>query len=794
MSTRNVFALATLLLSLVLLLAAPAFPQPAALASADDAPSSAPLMFIENVGQFDPRTRFQVRGAEETLWLAEDAIWITVIGRQVDQEQVDKIRGADCDPFLASLPTCLPTSTRGLNIRLTFPGANPHPRLEPFDRLDTTVSYFTGSDPSGWRSNVPVWSGVRYVDLYPDVDLEIRSETGRWTWQLTQRNSRSPIEHLSLRIEGANNVTLDANLLRLQSGNEEYALPLLTVDRMLTGSASIVPLSANAFDVVAPFMSFPLEESAPSLDSPEDDPTDLLYSTYLGGQGWDRGQDIAVDAGGYAYITGQTASSDFPTTPGAFDPTYNLSSDAFVVKVDADGGNLVYATYLGGNDWDEGSGITVDASGNAHVTGWTRSSDFPTTPAAYGTSHNGYFDAFVVRLNADGTALTYATYLGAGGGDVARAIAVDSDGNATVAGATTSDDFPTTPGAFDPALDGAGDSFVAQLTADGSALVFSTLLGGSDSEGALDIALDSLDQPVVAGITWSDDFPTTPGAFDPTFNGSGPLYSGDAFVAKLNGNGSGLLFGTYLGGYNGDCDFGCALAVDPQDTVFVTGNTSSPNFPTTSGAYSPSYNGGAIDGCCDAFVTRLNAAGTGLIYSTFLGGADWDEGFGIAVDQAANATVTGRTSSVEFPTTPGAFDTSFNGQQFPEGDNNVFLARFNAEGSDLVYSTFLGIGRGWATAVDGANNAYLSGETDDPNFPTTPNAFDTTYNGGFNDAFVAKLNLNEPTAVGLAGLAAGSPSPASKLALGSAVAVVLAVAAGLLLLTMARFRSGSALR
>lgn len=743
-------------------------------------PLRASFPFVENVGQLDSHARFQVRGAGGTVWLAEDAMWITVIREEEERE---------------ILPQSYPQPTaRGVNFKLTFPGANPHPRLEPFGRLDTTVSYFTGSDPSGWRSNVPVWNGVRYVDLYPDVDLEIRSETGRWTWQLTQRNSRSPIEHLSLRIEGANNVTLDANLLRLQSGNEEFLLPFLTVDRMLTGSASIVPLSANAFDVVVPFMSFPLEESAPSLDSPEDDPADLLYSTYMGGQGSDRGYDIAVDASGYAYVVGQTASSDFPTAPGAFDPTYNLGHDAFVVKLDADGGSLIYATYLGGNNWDEGYGIALDASGNAHVAGWTRSSDFPTTPAAYGTSLNGDSDAFVARLNANGTALTYATYFGGGGGDLASAIAVDSDGNATFAGGTSSDDFPTTPGAFDSTLDGAGDSFVARLTADGSALLLSTLLGGSDSEGALGIALDSLGQAIVAGATWSDDFPTTPGAFDPTFNGSGPQYGGDAFVTKLNGNGSGLLFSTYLGGQHGDCDGSCAIAVDPQDSVFVTGNTSSPNFPTTPGAYSPNYNGGSLDGCCDAFVTRLNATGTDLIYSTFLGAADVDGGSGIAVDQAANATVSGSTTSVGFPTTPGAFDTSFNGQQFPDGENNIFLTRFNADGSDLVYSTFLGIGRGWATAVDGANNAYLTGQTDDPNFPTTPNAFDTTYNGGFNDAFVAKLNLNEPTAVGLADLATGSPSPASKLALGSAAAVVLAVAAGLLLLTMARFRSGSALR
>jgi uncharacterized repeat protein (TIGR01451 family) len=255
----------------------------------------------------------------------------------------------------------------------------------------------------------------------------------------------------------------------------------------------------------------------------------LIYATFLGGSSTDCGYGIAVDGGGNAYVTGYTFSSDFPTTPGAFDTTFNGGEhDAFVAKLNAAGSGLAYAIFLGGSSYggDFGHDIAVEASGAAYVTGYTFSSDFPTTPGAFDTIHNGGRDAFVVKLNAAGSALIYATFLGGSDWDEGYGIAVDWAGSAYMTGYTESSDFPTTPGAFDRTHNGGDDAFVVKLNPAGSS--YATFLGGSSSDGGYGIAIDASGAAYVTGSTNSYNFPTTPGAFDTTHNGSG-----DAFVTKL---------------------------------------------------------------------------------------------------------------------------------------------------------------------------------------------------------------------------------------------------------------------
>jgi hypothetical protein len=454
---------------------------------------------------------------------------------------------------------------------------------------------------------------------------------------------------------------------------------------------------------------------------------ELVYSTFLGGSSMEDGYAIAVDGTGSAYVTAHTVSSDFPTTAGAFDTSYNggMYGDVFVAKLNAAGMGLVYATFLGGSDSDIGEAIAVDGVGSAYVTGYTYSSDFPTTAEAFNTNHNGYEDAFVVKLNATGTGLVYATFLGGSGWDYGHAIAVDGADSAYVMGRTASSDFPTTEGAFDTSYNGGyWDTFVVKLNATGTGLSYATFLGGSGGEA---IAVDGAGSAYVTGFTESSDFPTTEGAFDTSYNG-GDL---DTFVVKLNAAGTGLSYATFLGGSGGDVGEG--IAVDGVGSAYVTGCTSSSDFPTTPGAFDTNYSSH------DAFVVKLNAAGTGLAYSTFLGGGDRDSGGAIAVDGAGSAYVTGHTHSPDFPTTAGAFDTSYNGNSDP------FVVKVNAAGTGLAYATFLGgssgdIGHG--IAVDGAGSAYVTGGTSSSDFPTTAGAFDTNYNGG--DAFVTKLALPLP--------------------------------------------------
>ncbi|HKZ63990.1 MAG TPA: PKD domain-containing protein [Thermoplasmata archaeon] len=391
-----------------------------------------------------------------------------------------------------------------------------------------------------------------------------------------------------------------------------------------------------------------------------------LYSTYLGGDvSDDWGNSIAIDTADNAYVIGTTNSLDFPVTPGAFDATLN-GADAFVAKLDPTGSALLYSTFLGGTDdcqvdrlCGDGGGfsIAIDAAGSAHVTGVTDSADFPVTPGAFDTSYNGgYFgDAFVAKLDPVGGSLLYSTYVGGGGDEAGHSIALDATGDAYVTGWTNSTDFPVTLGAFDTTLNGVGDAFVAKLDAGGASLLFSTYLGGAYEDYAISIAIDAAGDPYVTGWTSSADFPVTPGAFDATLDGQ---Y--DSFVTKLATGGAFLLYSTYLGGV--EWDGGSSIAIDADGNAHVTGWTCSADFPVTPGAFDTSYNGGCPDYLIfDAFVVKLDPGGASLLYSTYLGGTYDDAGASIAIDAAGIAHVTGWTNSTDFPVTPGAFDTSYNG-------------------------------------------------------------------------------------------------------------------------------------
>jgi hypothetical protein len=324
-----------------------------------------------------------------------------------------------------------------------------------------------------------------------------------------------------------------------------------------------------------------------------------------------------------------------------------------VTKLNADGTTLLYSTFLGGSDSDIGQAIATDVSGASLVTGYTLSTDFPTIPGAYGTSFNGGLtDAFVAKLSSDGASLLYSTFLGRSGGDGGNGIAVEADGAALITGTTGSSDFPTTPGAYDTTFNGDEDAFVAKLSADGSSLLYATFLGGSLTDFATGITVDATGMVFVTGITGSSDFPTTSAAYDGIHNGDDT----DSFVAKLSADGSTLQYSTFLGG---DRDDGArSIAVDASGAAFITGSTSSSNFPTTPGAFDTTFGGGPFD----AFMAKLNADGSSLLYSTFLGGAGpLDGGSGIVLDASGAALVTGDTTSLDFPTTPGAYDTTLDG-------------------------------------------------------------------------------------------------------------------------------------
>uniref|UniRef100_A0A7V5XHW2 M23ase beta-sheet core domain-containing protein n=1 Tax=Thermodesulfobacterium geofontis TaxID=1295609 RepID=A0A7V5XHW2_9BACT len=454
----------------------------------------------------------------------------------------------------------------------------------------------------------------------------------------------------------------------------------------------------------------------------------LIVSTFIGGSSWDWGDSIALDRKGNVYIAGETYSFDFPAIPGAYDTIYNGGiADAFVLKLDSNLSQLIASTFIGGSSWDAGYSIVLDREGNIYVRGMTYSSDFPTTQGAYDTSYNDWGDVFISKLNSDLSQLLASTFLGESYQEGGSSIALDSLGNVYVTGWTYSSDFPTTQGAYDTSYNsGYADVFISKLSSDLSQLLASTFLGGSDNEWSYSIALDSLGNVYVTGWTYSSDFPTTQGAYDTSYNDWG-----DVFISKLNSDLSQLLASTFLGG--SDNDRGPSIALDSLGNVYVTGETYSSDFPTTQGAYDISFN----DGWYDVFISKLNSNLSQLLASTFLGGSNWEWGPSIALDSLGNVYVTGETESSDFPTTQGAYDTSFNGW------SDVFISKLNSDLSQLLASTFLGgsdFDGGTSIVLDSSGNVYVTGYTRSPNFPTTQGAYDRSCD--FCDIFVSKLDNN----------------------------------------------------
>jgi hypothetical protein len=584
------------------------------------------------------------------------------------------------------------------------------------DVRETKVSYFLGPKEK-WRTGLPAYGRVVYEEVYPGIDMEVSAQGHGLEYGFVAKPGAKP-SAIRLQWRGATKVEVaeDGKSVLLETGLgvlREGKLRCYQPDG--NGGEEDVPCRYVAGEGGALRLAFgQVDRTRPLVIDPV-----IQWASYLGGSGGDSGYGIAVDGTGNVYVTGETRSTNFPT-PGGFDTTYggNYSADAFVTKVNATGQGLAWSSYLGGSENDYGQGIAVDGSGNVYVTGVTSSADFPTTGGFATTYGGGYSDAFVTKVNADGQNLAWSSYLGGSALDWGNGIAVDGSGNVYVTGYTYSSDFPT-PAGFDTTYGGGfGDAFVTKVTA-GGGLAWSSYLGGGGGEVGYGIAVDGSGNVYVTGTTPSTDFPTT-GGFDTTLGGND-----DAFVTKVNANGQSLAWSSYLGGSGND--YGNGIAVDGSGNVYVTGYTSSTDFPTTGGFAT------TLGGPWDAFVTKVNANGQGLAWSSYLGGSGNDYGGDIAVDGSGNVYVTGRTQSTDFPTLAG-FDTTYGGG----GYYDAFVTNVNAGGA-LAWSSYLGgtsddWGRG--IAVDGSSNVYVTGETSSFNFPTF-GGFDTTLAGG--DAFVARI-------------------------------------------------------
>jgi len=693
-------------------------------------------------------------------------------------------------------------SQTGAFLSMRLVGASTHAKVTGLDSLPGRVNYFIGKDPAEWRTNIPTYSRVLYRSVYPGVDLVYYGKSGQLEYDFVVAPGSDP---------GAITLDVAASIGGPLRNAATDAIPEVIAQGVaFRTKPECVRKQKSNKNVIGRSR---IHQSA-----------DPVASTALAGSGGvpargrpqgaavriEKNGDLVVQVGGgevrfhkpVVYQEQSTADSQQSKAPLATDvqpssaaPRSKIQNPKFLdgrfvlrgrnrvgfevasydrtrpLVIDP---TLTYSTYLGGESSDTGNGIAVDSSGNAYVAGQSCSAAFSMVPVRIGTG--GDCDAFVAKLNAEGTGLTYLTFVGGSGGDTATGIAVDSAGNAYVTGYTNSSaDFPTTAGAYQKTYGGGNlDAFAFKVNAAGSALLYSTYLGGSDTENSGGIATDSSGNAYVTGQTFSANFPTTAGSFQPAYAGAG-----DAYLVKLNAAGSELVYSTFLGSPGEDS--GTGVAVDSLGAAFVTGITSDApsRFPTRHRVQP--FCGGWNGTTCpinprtnlaynDAFVAKIAPDGSGLVYSTYLGGANDDSGASITLDTLGSAYVTGTTSSVDFPTAVGALQTAL------RGHDNAFVTKVDPLGGSFVYSTYLGgsgVDKGVAIAVDVGGVAYVTGGTTSSDFPTVSAiqvglAGPLAYPG---DAFVSKVNAFGSGLIYSSFLGGGDNDVGNGIAVDSALAV-----------------------
>ncbi|NPB03617.1 MAG: hypothetical protein GXO39_04295, partial [Thermotogae bacterium] len=609
-------------------------------------------------------------------------------------------------------------------IKITFGKVR---KVEPLHPAKAKFNYFKGKDPKKWRTNVPSYKAIAYREVYPGIDLILTGkEGGQLEFQWVIKPGSDP-KRIALKVEGGKfeaeggdvYVVKDGKrVLRISSLSAYQGAEKVKVRHVVEGN--VLKYALGSYDPSHTLVIDP-------------DLSTLGASTFLGGSSEDVISDIEVGEDGSVYVVGYTYSSDFPTTPGAYDETYNGGGDVFVAKLSSDLSTLILATFLGGSEseipdpygYQESPVLTIGPWGNVYVAGVTRSPDFPITPGAYDDTlylFSDSADVFIAKLEPDLANLLASTYLGGHLDDVPFAIAVDEDGSVYVAGLASYDDFPTTPGAYDRTNVGV-DGFISKLDSSLSRLLASTFLGGSFHDAVKGLELDQNGAVYVVGYTHSNDFPATPGAYDETFNGWG-----DVFAAKLSADLTTLEVATYLGG--SEREEANHLIIGPGETVYVVGYTLSNDFPMTPNAYDRTYNDSG-----DVFVSVFDSSLSTLEVSTYIGGDRWDVGTYIVMDPYGNVYVAGYTNSSNFPTTPGVYDDTHNGL------SDAFVLALTRDLRILQASTYLGgSDYDYASAMtfDEGGNLYVAGNTRSNDFPIIPGAYDGTL-GGYKDAFVSKF-------------------------------------------------------
>ena len=696
-----------------------------------------PLSFVANRGQSGDNIRYLASGPGYTLGLTPTE---AILGLQIANRGLRNVK-----PLASAIlnPISVTHNPESAILRFKLQGANPAPGIEAQNELSGKVNYFIGNDSKNWLVNVPTYAKIRYTSVYPGIDVVYYGNQRQLEYDFVVAPGADP-QAIKLSFDGADKINLDAQgNLDLHLGGNEVRQHKPVIYQVIDGERNYV--SGEYVITGDQQVAFQLGEYDKNL-SLVIDPV-LSYSTYFGGSGaTESPSSIAVDSAGQVYVIGSTGAADFPTSNPA-QGTLKGSTDAFVTKLNAAGNAMVYSTFLGGRlgtqSGEIGFGIAVDGAGNAYVTGATLSTDFPTVKPFQSTL-SGPADAFVTKLSPNGS-IVFSTYLGGSGAELGFGIAVDTLGTPYITGTTSSADLlsgtrrltddegentDALAGPEQTGLQGQSDAFVIKLAPTGDARIYGRYVGGGGPELGLAITVDFSGSAYLSGLTTSTNFPTV-NPFQPNFGGGDT----DGFVTKVAVNGGSLVYSSYLGG-NGNENFtflsqlpftGLGIAVDSAGNAIVSGTTDSTNFPTKN-AVRPQFGG-----VSDAYVTKINAAGNDLVYSTYLGGDNEELGFGVAVDAAGNAYAAGSTTSTNFPTANPL-------QGSLKGTIDGFITKLTPAGT-LVYSTYFGGNKedfASGIAADAAGNAYIFGLTTSGDYPTQQ-ALQPSIKGEA-DTFITKIS------------------------------------------------------
>jgi hypothetical protein len=701
--------------------------------------ASLPMTFEANQGQAGPQVKFISRGTGYTAFLTAGGIVLSLRPNEpVPVSQISTVAAPNRSqqPLSATLQFTL----LGAAQNLTAIGEDPQ---------SGKVNYFIGKEPSKWLTNVPTYARVRYNNVYPGIDLVYYRNHQQLEYDFAISPGADPGQ-IQFEITGATQISLDAEgnlVLQTSAGEFHFQSPVVYQESAglqvpVSGSYAVIDPTHFGFQVAR------YDPTKPLVIDPV-----LVYSTYLGGTGSDQPTGVAVDSTGNVYVAGYTSSANFLlTTIGA--PSIN-ANHAFVAKLDPTASSLVYADYVGGNGEDYGVGLALDSASHVYLTGSTTSSNFPVVDA-YQAVEPGSYSGFVAKISVDGSSLLYSTYLGGNGFDQPVGIAVDTLGEAYVAGGTTSQNFPVINAYQGAALANQGGlygnyGFLTKFAADGSSLIYSTFFAGNTNivqncgnpcwptpySAVSAVALDANGSFYVTGTTNTSNFPVTSGAYL-TSNSTQP----DAtigFVSKFTSSGN-LDYSTYFYPFSGIPIGIGAITVDGSGSAYIAGTVSSDGtFPITStNICDPSVYGFA---CSYAFVTKFDPTASTLAYSTFLGPNNYAEPQSIAVDSSNNAYVVANTMSPAFGTNNGI-------EGYTNGEN-LLLVEIDASATTELFATYLGGSNSDSAngiALDTDGSIYVVGTTDSVDFPVTQGAFQNALGGG-TDAFLIKIGPNSAPAV-----------------------------------------------